>query len=63
MSMLQLISYFSYFCVLFLGMVMYLNEVETKRKQKVTATFNDQKKLGSFKLFHYSFFTNFKLKL
>ena len=46
-----------------LGMVMYVNEVEMKRKQKVTATFNDQKKLGSFKLFHYSFFTNFKLKL
>ena len=42
---------------------MLTNEVQMKGKQKVTATFNNQKKLGSLKLFHYSFFTNFKLKL
>ena len=52
MFMLQLIFISVDFCVLLLVMVMYVNEVETKGKQKVTATFNNTKKLGSFKLFH-----------
>ena len=42
---------------LFLGMVMYVHEVETKGKQKLTVTtFNTKKKLGSFKMFHYFIF-------